>query len=109
MNHSINILLWITYTLFTLLYVNVNGQGCGDHPANPGVCSGCGAQSVCESPMNPGIDGCGCLWLGTSYNIWCVDITCDPTIDPTVDPTADPTVNTKSPTSIPSKYPSISP
>eukprot|EP01084_Bolivina_argentea_P176154 304879_1 len=98
--------LWITYTLFTLLYVNVNGQ-CGGPGYRSDVCSGCGVQATCENSW--GIDGCGCLWLGTSYNIWCVDITCDPTIDPTVDPTADPTVNTKSPTSIPSKYPSISP
>eukprot|EP01084_Bolivina_argentea_P287016 492447_1 len=107
MNHSINILLWIMYTLFTLLY----GQGC-QVPGSPDVCSSCLNQITCKN-NNPGIDGCGCFWIFSSSDTSpqsgpgeCEHITCDPTIDPTVDPTADPTVN---PTVNPSETPSNSP
>eukprot|EP01084_Bolivina_argentea_P007844 14728_1 len=109
MNHSINILLWITYTLFTLLYVNVNGM-CGA-TNTLGACASCYAQSVCENPMNGGINGCGCLWLTDPLaDPPCVATTRDPTIDPTVDPTVNPSETPRnSPSKLPSNSPSKSP
>eukprot|EP01084_Bolivina_argentea_P160677 279761_1 len=96
MNHSINILLWIMYTLFALLYVNVNG-GCAGN--TPDACIACGLKAVCDISSGP--NGCKCEWT-TSYNGLCLDLTCNPTVNPTEQPSIPPSTS-------PSKFPSIPP
>eukprot|EP01084_Bolivina_argentea_P160676 279760_1 len=102
MNHSINILLWIMYTLFALLYVNVNG-GCAGN--TPDACIACGLKAVCDISSGP--NGCNCEWIESDYDGgFCVDLTCNPTEQPTDNPTEQPIIP---PSTSPSKFPSIPP
>eukprot|EP01084_Bolivina_argentea_P069991 127319_1 len=103
MDHSINNLLWIT--LFAVLYISSVNAQCGGAGAQipPNICTSCGVGG-CDIPTNPGLDGCGCNWVGDPVDGACNDVTCDPTIDPTIDPTSDPTVD---PTIDPTQMPTI--